>query len=586
MSLDIKRYKQKKILGEGDGSKIFLVFNEGENKYYALKEIIIKDKQKEEINNIETEAKILSEFNSKNIVKYYASSIINNNFYILMEYIEGQNLKEFIEKYEDEHPGELIQETILYKIIAQICNAIKLIHSKNIVHRDLKLENIIININYEIKIIDFGISKHFNFKKKSTKTKNKAGTTNYMAPEIFRGIYNQKADIYALGCIFYKLFISDNPDYFIDKMRNEVQKISQDYNPNWQILMDLLLHNDFDKRPDINQVIDFINTNLLNIKEKALLTDFNKQYRCHLIDTSVEKIYLNYVFTENEMMNLLNEVSFANLKELSLIGNGISNINVLKNIKLNNLELLNLFCNEITDIKILKDVKFDNLKILNLGHNHISDINVLENVNFNKLKELNLSWNKIDDINALKYNEFKELIILNLSQNEISDINILEYIKFNKLEILDLSYNKISNTNILEYLNFPKLKQLSLNNNKIKANDILNNIRNIPIFDHIIFEKIKNQQFVSFENLEFLYEMISKIDNIFQFDTILDFINIKIIKLKSGDKGQEYFFLLARKFEFLAKGEINSLKDEELEKVIYLSEKLIKIIYKGLFYLY
>ena len=89
------------------------------------------------VENIKNEADILSKFNCDNIVKYYDSFEDKDKFYILMEYCDGQNLKDFID-----NSKELIEENILYNIIKQMCVGIKEIHDKNIIHRDLKPENI------------------------------------------------------------------------------------------------------------------------------------------------------------------------------------------------------------------------------------------------------------------------------------------------------------------------------------------------------------------------------------------------------------------------------------------------------------
>ena len=76
-----------------------------------------------------------------------------------------------------------------------------------IVHRDLKPENIFMNKNMNIKIGDFGISKQLSSYKTHTLTKKKLGSEYYAAPEILiKGIYNEKSDIYSLGCIIYELF--------------------------------------------------------------------------------------------------------------------------------------------------------------------------------------------------------------------------------------------------------------------------------------------------------------------------------------------------------------------------------------------
>ena len=176
MSIVIKntKYEIIKILGKGGYGRVIQVKNKSDNKYYAIKEIIIRDEMKDKIKDIQKEADILSKFNCNNIVKYYDSVKINDKFYIVMEYCDGQNLKDFINKKIKNN--ELIEENILYKIIKQICEGIKEIHNKNIIHRDIKLENIFMNDNMEIKIGDFGISKQFNPNKEYTQTLNKVGS--------------------------------------------------------------------------------------------------------------------------------------------------------------------------------------------------------------------------------------------------------------------------------------------------------------------------------------------------------------------------------------------------------------------------
>ena len=150
-------YRIIKELGKGGSGNVNQVLNLSDNKFYAIKLIPIKDETKEKIQILEKESEILSKFNCVHIVKYYDSSKDNNNIYILMEFCDGDNLRNFINK--NMNNNTLIEENILYDIIKQICIGIKEIHDKKIIHRDLKPENIFINDNMNIKIGDFGISK-------------------------------------------------------------------------------------------------------------------------------------------------------------------------------------------------------------------------------------------------------------------------------------------------------------------------------------------------------------------------------------------------------------------------------------------
>jgi len=267
INIDSCEYKIIEELGEGEISNVFKVFNKEKNEFFAIKVMSIKNKKekKESVNNILKEAKILSIFDNKNIVKYYNSKKENKKFYILMEYCDGQNLEEFIKEHKKNNENDenkFIKEEILLNIIKQLCSGVKEIHDKNIIHRDIKPSNIFINKENEIKIGDFGISKQLNSNKATTITKKGAGTPNYIAPEIVRdGKYNKKADIFSLGCILYELFTLN--DYYTDKIYGDIKTIDKyKYNPNWQKLVDSMLIVDLNKRFDIDQVNDYIEKNI------------------------------------------------------------------------------------------------------------------------------------------------------------------------------------------------------------------------------------------------------------------------------------------------------------------------------------
>ena len=243
-----------KELGKGGFGRVIQVFSNKDNKYYAIKQIPIKEETKEQIQSFKNEINILSQFNCNNIVKYYNSYKDNKYFYIIMEYCDRENLGSFIDKHRNNNT--LINENIIKNIIKQICLGINEIHKEDIVHRDLKPENIFINGDMDLKIGDFGISKKLSFFQKQAKTVNKAGSDYYTAPEIKKGIYNKKSDIWSLGCIIYELFNLNI--YYVDKSSDEIKKIDTVYNYKWQKLIDSLLQENPIKRFDINQVNKFL----------------------------------------------------------------------------------------------------------------------------------------------------------------------------------------------------------------------------------------------------------------------------------------------------------------------------------------
>ena len=257
------KYKIIDELGEGGFGKAYKVQNKIDKNFYVIKKIPIKLKNQEELQSIENEALILKEINNEYIVRYIESFMENEHFNIVMEYCENKDLKTFINIHKDR--DELINEEVIYYIALDICNGIKEIHSKNLIHRDLKPENLFISKDYKIKIGDFGISKKLISSTNYANTQK--GTFYYMAPEMINGQkYNNKVDMWALGCILYELLTLN---YCFDcayiggliKIINEGnhEKIDTSiYNKEWQNIIDLLLKVDYHERPEIDEVINMI----------------------------------------------------------------------------------------------------------------------------------------------------------------------------------------------------------------------------------------------------------------------------------------------------------------------------------------
>ena len=315
-SIKIKNqeYEIVKELGKGGNGRVIKVLNKSDNKFYAIKEIDIKEDMKDKITDYEKEANYLSKFNCKNIVKYYDSYRDNNKFYILMEFCEGQNLRDFINK--SKITNYVIEEDKLYNIIKQICIGLKEIHDNNIIHRDLKPENILITKNMEVKIGDFGISKYFGPNKDYTTTLAKAGSIYYMPPEILtKGIYNIKLDMYSLGCIIYELL--NLRIFYNDKIYKDIKQIDKKmYNYKWQEIINSLLQPDYDKRMDIDEVYEII-SNEINIKDLENKMDKlninNKKSKIPLNDKNIitGEIYINKN-NINKDVQIIN--SFENVK--------------------------------------------------------------------------------------------------------------------------------------------------------------------------------------------------------------------------------------------------------------------------------
>lgn len=165
-----------------------------------------------EADDILREAKYHRNLEHKNIVKYYDDFIhtegkgkLDTNYfvYIIMEYCEGGDLKKHIDDVF--YRNEKFSRKEVIEIAIQICEGLYYLHNKNILHRDIKSQNIFLTKNNIVRIGDFGLAKKI---KKNTRISNmtKVGTDCYMAPEILQGqIYGKSADVWSFGCVLHEI---------------------------------------------------------------------------------------------------------------------------------------------------------------------------------------------------------------------------------------------------------------------------------------------------------------------------------------------------------------------------------------------
>jgi len=151
-----------------------------------------------------SEAQILAKLKHHNIVDIYDWGKYDDLYFIIMEYVDGISLRELIDRR-----GALDPETSTYLVI-QICEALMSAHNNNLIHRDIKPQNILITSEKKVKVTDFGIAKSLNTD--ITKTLNILGTAQYISPEQARGnVLDNRTDIYSLGVVFYEMLTGDTP---------------------------------------------------------------------------------------------------------------------------------------------------------------------------------------------------------------------------------------------------------------------------------------------------------------------------------------------------------------------------------------
>jgi len=203
-----KYYKIQKIIGKGAFGVVYKAFELCSGKIVAIKQIPVDSKNKK---NVIKEIELLKSLDHPNIVKYYNYLKEEDNIYIIMEYLDGGTLKQYIEKN-----SQNINEDIAREIIKQLLSALSYLHYLcDICHRDIKPENIMFpekNNNSFIKLLDFGLSSN-EFETK-LKMQN-CGTLTYMAPEQISNLrYSKGVDIWSVGIVLYMLLNKGkNPFY-------------------------------------------------------------------------------------------------------------------------------------------------------------------------------------------------------------------------------------------------------------------------------------------------------------------------------------------------------------------------------------
>ncbi|XP_071490539.1 uncharacterized protein [Diadema antillarum] len=273
------RYRVEKKLGSGNFGTAFLVFDmkanpsKGEEQWKVLKEISCGDLAPDETVDAMHEAKLLSKLHHPNIVKFYDSFLDGEFFCIITEYCEGGDLDEKITAWKK--GGKSFDQNVIMDWFVQLALAVQHMHSRRVLHRDLKTRNIFLKKNM-IKIGDFGISRVLMGTTDMASTFT--GTPYYMSPEVLKHEgYNSKSDVWSIACILYELCALQHAfegqslmGVMYKIVEGKTPTIPQQYDKNIQDILNVMLNRDPAKRPSAVEVtkLPFVTRHIEKMKNK------------------------------------------------------------------------------------------------------------------------------------------------------------------------------------------------------------------------------------------------------------------------------------------------------------------------------
>lgn len=253
----MENYIQIRVLGKGSFGSAWLVQRRCDNAQFVAKEVRLSGMKPAERESAKREIDVLRTLNHPNITRYVDHFEQRGSLYIVMEYANGGDLYTKIKQ----RKGARFTEKEILHFFSQLCLALLHLHERHILHRDLKTQNVFLTTDGVVKLGDFGISTVLRntFELKRTV----CGTPYYFSPELcLNKPYNNKSDVWALGCILYELttlthaFDGVNMKCLVQKILKGVYPpIHSGYSVNLSKLISVMLQIDPGLRPNVGQII-------------------------------------------------------------------------------------------------------------------------------------------------------------------------------------------------------------------------------------------------------------------------------------------------------------------------------------------
>lgn len=463
----IREYQILEKIGKGTFGTVYKVKKFNESFLYVIKQIPLNELTEEQIKQVNTEAKLLSLINSNFVVKYFESFIENYELFIVMEYCDNGDLYHFLQ--EQQIKSTPLKEDLVWQIFIKITLGLTTIHKMKILHRDLKTLNIFLNKDMGVKIGDLGIAKQLN---QGSFANTLIGTPYYISPEMCEDKpYNQKSDVWALGCILYELCTFRHPfdatnqgALFLKIMKENPDPIFACYSSNLQKLVNIILEKNYEKRPSC---IDILNNPIVIEKAKKFGLYHELEKACYnnneINSQTINNIYNNNDY--NNFMNAQNGVS-QTLNNYDLQNNYIDTENILLKTQLEEPNNNNkIYVKKL--VEPIKDIRAQNINQKN-GLNHDKKRIKSNNINYVNLNQFGKDKNIMQYIDPININL--------INKTEYSNYPVVPQYKIlnNNYNLVNQDYYYLNNNNI-NYTNLNSVYNNNINQNNIYYNALLNN---------------------------------------------------------------------------------------------------------------
>lgn len=332
--IDLNDLTNIERISSGGFGLVCLVQDKKTHQVYAAKIIHSSETEQNKV-MINREIGIMIRMQHPTIIKFYGYSLTDfegkNHVTLLLQYAKNGSLASYLKKVQNGLADHNYDNTTRQKILIGIARAMMFLHKHNVIHRDLKPDNVLLDDNLEPHVTDFGTSKFYSSGQSNNQTQN-VGTAIYMAPEIIEGVkYNGKADVYSFAILMYEV-VTDLVPYEdfqkgnITLFQFNMKVLSENYRPEFKVpikksikeLIEKCWSSDPNERPTFDEIFNRL---AFNIEESVYDVfendDDTPKYYLDDVDQNEILFYVDDIIGEmiNEKSGSVNQAEFDKLKE-------------------------------------------------------------------------------------------------------------------------------------------------------------------------------------------------------------------------------------------------------------------------------